>query len=46
MAIETWQVTVYKSGIIEIDTDEMTIEAAVEDWCQDLDVDYELIETK
>lgn len=44
MARETWRVSVYKEGLIEIDTDEMTIEQAVEDWLFDLDVDYDLIE--
>jgi len=44
MAKEVWSVSVYKEGIIEIDTDEMTIEQAVEDWVYDLEVDYDLIE--
>lgn len=44
MAKEVWRVSVYKEGTIEIDTDEMTIEQAVEDWLFDLDVDYDLLE--
>ncbi len=46
MAIETWRVSIYKEGIIEIDTDEMTIEQAVEDWTYDLEVDYDLLERR
>lgn len=44
MARETWQVSIYKEGIIEIDTDETTIEQAVEDWMFDLEVQYDLLE--
>lgn len=44
MARETWRVSIYKEGLIEIDTDEMTIEQAVEDWLFDLEVDYDLLE--
>ncbi len=46
MAIETWRVSIYKEGILEIDTDEMTIEQAVEDWTYDLEVDYDLLERR
>ena len=44
MAKETWRVSVYKDGIIEIDTEETTIEQAVEDWMFDLNVEYDLLE--
>ena len=44
MAIERWRVSIYKEGVLEIDTDETTIEQAVEDWAYDLEVDYELLE--
>lgn len=44
MAREVWRVSIYKEGIIEIDTDEITIEQAVEDWSYDLEVDYDLLE--
>lgn len=44
MARETWRVSIYKEGLIEIDTDETTIEQAVEDWLFDLEVDYDLLE--
>jgi hypothetical protein len=44
MAREVWRVSIYKEGIIEIDTDETTIEQAVEDWSYDLEVDYDLLE--
>ena len=44
MAREVWRVSVYKEGIIEIDTEEMSIEEAVEDWLINLDVEYDLLE--
>lgn len=44
MSRQVWQVSIYKEGIIEIDTDEMTIEQAVEDWTYDLEVQYDLLE--
>ena len=44
MAREVWQVSIYKEGIIEIDTDEISIEQAVEDWMFDLEVQYDLLE--
>ena len=44
MARQVWQVSIYKEGIIEIDTDETTIEQAVEDWAYDLEVQYDLLE--
>jgi hypothetical protein len=44
LARETWQVSIYKEGIIEIDTDEISIEQAVEDWMFDLEVQYDLLE--
>jgi hypothetical protein len=44
MARQVWQVSIYKEGIIEIDTDETTIEQAVEDWTYDLEVQYDLLE--
>jgi hypothetical protein len=43
MARQVWKISVYKEGILEIDTDETTIEQAVEDWCYDLEVDYDLL---
>ena len=43
MARETWQVSIYKEGIIEIDTHDTTIEQAVEDWTYDIEVQYDLI---
>ncbi len=46
MSRQVWQVSIYKEGIIEIDTDEMTIEQAVEDWTYDLEVDYDLLERR
>ena len=44
LAREVWRVSIYKEGTIEIDTDEITIEQAVEDWTYDLDVEYDLLE--
>jgi hypothetical protein len=44
MSRQVWQVSIYKEGIIEIDTDETTIEQAVEDWTYDLEVQYDLLE--
>jgi hypothetical protein len=44
MSRQVWQVSIYKEGIIEIDTDEMTIEQAIEDWTYDLEVQYDLLE--
>jgi hypothetical protein len=44
MSRQVWRVSIYKEGILEIDTDEMTIEQAVEDWAYDLEVDYDLLE--
>jgi hypothetical protein len=44
MSRQVWQVSIYKEGLIEIDTDEMTIEQAVEDWTYDLEVQYDLLE--
>jgi hypothetical protein len=44
MSRQVWQVSIYKEGIIEIDTDEISIEQAVEDWTYDLEVQYDLLE--
>jgi hypothetical protein len=44
MARQVWRVAIYKEGILEIDTDETTIEQAVEDWTYDLEVEYDLLE--
>lgn len=44
MSRQVWQVSIYKEGIIEIDTDEISIEQAVEDWMFDLEVQYDLVE--
>ncbi len=44
MSRQVWQVSIYKEGIIEIDTNEMTIEQAIEDWTYDLEVQYDLLE--
>ena len=44
MAREVWRVSAYKEGTIEIDSDVMSIEEAVEDWLFDLDVEYDLLE--
>ena len=44
MSRQVWRVAIYKEGIIEIDTDETTIEQAVEDWTYDLEVQYDLLE--
>ena len=44
MAKQTWSVSIYKEGVIEIDTDEMTIEEAAEDWASNFEVNYELLE--
>lgn len=44
MARQVWRVSIYKEGLIEIDTEETTIEQAVEDWTYDLVVDYDLLE--
>ena len=44
LAREVWRVSVYKEGTIEIDSEVMSIEEAVEDWLFDLDVEYDLLE--
>ena len=44
MSRQVWQVSIYKEGMIEIDTDEISIEQAVEDWMYDLEVQYDLVE--
>jgi hypothetical protein len=44
MSRQVWQVSIYKEGLIEIDTDEISIEQAVEDWTYDLEVQYDLLE--
>ncbi len=45
MAREVWRIVIHKEDTIEIDTDETTIEQAVEDnLLYDLDVEYDLLE--
>ena len=45
MAKEVWRVVIHKEATLEIDTDETTIEQAVEDsLLYDLDIEYDLLE--
>jgi hypothetical protein len=45
MTREVWKIVIHKEAVLEIDTDETTIEQAVEDnLLYDLDVEYDLLE--
>ena len=45
MAREVWRIVIHKEATLEIDTDETTIEQAVEDnLLYDLDIEYDLLE--
>lgn len=42
---EVWRIVIHKETTLEIDTDETTIEQAVEDYVlYDLDIEYDLLE--
>ena len=45
VAREVWRIVIHKEATLEIDTDETTIEQAVEDsLLYDLDIEYDLLE--
>ena len=44
VAREVWRVVIHKEATLEIDTDETTIEQALEDWMFDIEVQYDLLE--
>ena len=45
LAREVWRVVIHKEATLEIDTEETTIEQAVEDnLLYDLDIEYDLLE--